>query len=293
MRKFMALALSCLFLVASLASCAVGLGDPDAINDYTPEVNTIDNGKGIFTFEEADGDTAILVKYSGRATKDDHVEIPAEFNGRPVVGIGPEVFHNLAAVVEVKIPETVTSIDSFAFSNCTELTSVTLPDGLLTIGFGAFRGCTKLETVNLGNSLVSIGDCAFESCPVLKNIQLPATLESIGFYAFAYDAALTEFAAPAALKEIGNLAFYNCSGLTSIKLSDTIENIGYHAFVLESTSMKAIIDMSSFSNEPDDEGKLGYVATYVANMPETEMEEETSGGDTSVDTDAPEEGTAA
>ena len=88
MRKFLALALSCILLVACLASCATGLGDPDAINDYTPEVKTITTDKGVFTFEEADGDTAILVGYNGRATKDDHVEIPTEFNGRPVVAIG-------------------------------------------------------------------------------------------------------------------------------------------------------------------------------------------------------------
>ncbi|MBQ9779847.1 MAG: leucine-rich repeat domain-containing protein [Clostridia bacterium] len=266
MRKFLALALSCILLVATLASCAVGLGDPDAINNYTPEVKTITTDKGVFTFEEAEGDTAILVGYNGRATKDDHVEIPTEFNGRPVVGIGNNVFYNLAAVVEVKIPATVTSIGDYAFANCTELTSVTLPDGLLSIGFATFTGCTKLETVNLGNSLVSIGDSAFKSCPVLKNIALPATLESIGEYAFAYDEALTEFAAPAALKDLGTLAFYNCTGLTSIKLSDTLENIGEYAFVTEKTTMKAIIDTTSYS-----EGSKA--AEYVAAMADTVIEE--------------------
>ena len=275
MRKFLALALSCILLVATLASCAAGLGDPDAINDYTPEVKTITTDKGVFTFEEADGDTAILVGYSGRATKDDHVEIPTEFNGRPVVGIGESVFYNLAAVVEVKIPETVTSIGKYAFANCTELVSITLPAGLLSIDFAAFNGCTKLETVDLGDSLVSIGDSAFKSCPVLKNIELPATLESIGEYAFAYDEALTEFAATAALKEIGTLAFYNCKGLTSIKLSDTLETIGDYAFVTESTTMKAIIDTTSYS-----EGSKA--AEYVAAMAETVTEEPTEAEDETV-----------
>lgn len=268
MRKFLAIALACILLVASLASCATGLGDPDAINDYTPEVKTITTDKGVFTFEEVAGDSAILVGYNGRATKDDHVEIPTEFNGRPVVGIGDEVFYNLAAVVEVKIPETVTSIGKYAFANCTELTSITLPAGLQTIDFAAFTGCTKLETVNLGNSLVSIGGSAFKSCPVLKNITLPATLETIGEYAFAYDVALTEFTAPAALKEIGTLAYYNCTGLTSIKLSDTIETFGEFVFVTEKTTMKAIIDTTSYS-----EGSKA--AEFVANMADTVVEEET------------------
>lgn len=268
MRKFLALALSCILLVASLASCATGLGDPDAINDYTPEVKTITTDKGVFTFEEADGDTAILVGYNGKATKDDHVEIPTEFNGRPVVAIGDNVFYNLAAVVEVKIPDTVTSIGDFAFAGCGELVSITLPDGLVSLGMGAFNGCSKLETVNVGSSLQSIGDFAFRACPVLKDIALPATLESIGEYAFAYDVALTEFAAPAALTEIGTLAFYNCTGLTSIKLSDTLEKIGDYAFVTESTTMKAIIDTTSYSEE-------SVAAEYVAAMADTVVEEET------------------
>lgn len=269
MRKFLALALSCILLVASLASCAVGLGDPDAINNYTPEVKTITTDKGVFTFEEAAGDTAILVGYNGRATKDDHVEIPAEFNGRPVVGIGDKVFYNLAAVVEVKIPDTVTSIGQFAFANCTELTEITLPAGLQTIGEAAFHGCTKLETVDLGDALVLIDDYAFMNCSVLTNITLPATLESIGMYAFAYDTALTSFEAPAALKKIDTLAYYNCTGLTSIKLSNTLETFGEFVFVTETTTMKAIIDTTSYAEDSK-------AAEYVANMADTVIEEDTS-----------------
>ena len=247
MRKFLALALSCVVLLASLASCAASMGDPNAINDYTPEVKTITTDKGVFTFEETTGDSAILVGYSGRATKDDHVEIPTHFNGRPVVAIGDSVFYNLAAVVEVKIPDTVTKIGTYAFANCTELTAITLPDGVQSIDFAAFTGCTKLETINVGTSLETIGGSAFKSCTALKNIQLPETLVSIGDYAFAYAESLPEFAATPALEYIGTLAFYNCTGLETIKLSDTLKTIGEHAFVTETTSLKAVIDTTTFN----------------------------------------------
>lgn len=266
MKKIVAVALAALMLICSLASCASNLGDPDAIGNYTPEVKTITTEKGVFTFEEAEGDTAILVNYNGKATKDDHVEIPTEFNGRPVVGIGPEVFYNLAAVVEVKIPDTVTYIDDYAFAGCTELTSITLPAGVLSIGAAAFAGCTKLETIELGNALVSIDEFAFRDCPVLVNIELPDTLETIGQGAFSYCTALTSFEAPAALKEIGTLAFYECEGLTSIRLSDTIEEIGEFAFVSETTTYKSIIDTTSYSED-------SVAAEYVAAMAETVTEE--------------------
>lgn len=281
MRKLLSLALACILLVASLASCAAGLGDPDAINNYTPEVKTITTDKGVFTFEEADGETAILVGYNGKATKDDHVEIPEKFNGRNVVAIGDNVFYNLAAVVEVKIPATVTSVGKFAFANCTELTAITLPAGLLSIGEGAFHGCTKLESVNVGTALETIESFAFMNCPVLKDFALPATLTSIGDFAFAYAKTLTAFAAPAALKEIGTLAFYNCTGLTSIKLSDALETIGDYAFVTEKTTMKAIIDTTSYSADSK-------AAQYVAAMADTVVEDETaeSGDETPAEPEA-------
>ena len=274
MKKLLAVALAALMLIGCLASCATNIGDPDAIGNYTPEVKTITTEKGVFTFEEAQGDAAILVGYNGKATKDDHVEIPTHFNGRPVVGIGKEVFYNLAAVVEVTIPETVTSIDDYAFAGCTELTTINLPAGTLTIGTAAFQGCTKLESINVGTALVSIGDYAFMSCPALSDIELPATLEKIGKYAFAYCAALPSFEAPEALTTIGTLAFYNCTGLTSIKLSDNITSIGDFAFVSEKTTFKSIIDMESFTTTPNEEGELGYVAKYVNAMADTEVEEE-------------------
>lgn len=272
MRKLLVLALSCILLVASLASCAAGLGDPDAINDYTPEVKTITTDTGVFTFEEAEGDTAILVGYNGKLTKDDHVKIPETFNDRPVVGIGDKVFYNLAAVVAVDIPATVTSIGEFAFAGCTELESVTLPDGMLSIGMAAFNGCTKLESVDLGNSLISIDKFAFRACPALVDIDLPATLETIGEGAFYNSTAITKFEAPAALKEIGTLAFYNCTGLTSIKLSDNLEKIGDYAFTTETTTMKAIIDTTSYSEGSN-------AAKYVADMADTIVEEDTGAAD--------------
>ena len=80
MKKYLAIAMAALLLVCSLASCAGGkTGD---IDDYTPEVDYLITDKGTFYFEEAEGETAILVNYVGKATAGDHVEIPATFGDR-------------------------------------------------------------------------------------------------------------------------------------------------------------------------------------------------------------------
>ena len=147
MKKIFALMMASALLVCSLASCAGSLGDPDAIGNYTPEVDYIVTEQGTFTFEEADGNTAVLVKYVGKATRDDCVVIPEEFNGRPVAAIGNEAFYNLAAVVAVTIPDSVTTIGKYAFAGCTNLESAQLPGKLEWMNDYWFTGCEKLKTI--------------------------------------------------------------------------------------------------------------------------------------------------
>lgn len=254
-----------------LASCANKKGDPDAINGYTPEVMTIKTDKGVFTFENGEGDTAILVSYAGKATSNDEVEIPALFNNRRVVEIGAGAFYHLASIVKVTIPETVQVIGDNAFAACTELPAITLPAGLTSISQSAFAGCTKLTTVNMSacTALKSIGDKAFWGCTMLESPALPASLESIGDAAFWGCKALKTLALPDSVKTLGTLAYYDCTGLESIRLTDSLETIGGYAFVLDGSTLKDKIDTSNLTNEK--------VLKYVADIKEpTVAETETS-----------------
>ncbi|MCQ2429408.1 MAG: leucine-rich repeat domain-containing protein [Clostridia bacterium] len=270
MRKIRVLSavLAAVLMTCLLASCTANIGDPDAINDYVPEVMTVTTDNGVFTFANGEGDTAILVKYSGKATTDDHVVIPEKFNDRKVVAIGDSAFYHLASIVEVKIPETVESIGAFAFAECTELPSITLPDAVETIGKCAFEGCTKLTEVKFPASLQTIGDFAFANCTALPSVTLPASLTTIGKAAFEYDTALTAIEIPASVTTIGPLCFYDCTGIESIKLTDNITEIGPFCFVTEKSTLKDKIDLTGLDPE-------GYVAKYVAAIaeptPETEV----------------------
>ena len=49
----------------------------------------------------------------------------------------------------MKIPETVTDINSNAFNGCTALESVVIPDSVISIGDQAFSGCTALADVKV------------------------------------------------------------------------------------------------------------------------------------------------
>ena len=66
------------------------------------------------------------------------------------------------------IPNSVTSIGSFAFYGCSGLTSVTIPNSVTSIGEDAFGYCTGLTSVTIGNLVTSIGEYAFYNCSGLK-----------------------------------------------------------------------------------------------------------------------------
>ena len=92
------------------------------------------------------------------------------------------------------LPDTITSIESYAFSGCTSLTSLTFNDetgplnfpvGLTSIGEGAFEGCTGLTTVTFPYGLETIGQYAFKNCTGLTcDLTIPTTVTSIGSQAF-------------------------------------------------------------------------------------------------------------
>lgn len=82
--------------------------------------------------------------------------------------------HNLylngSLVTDLKIPQTVTSICSYAFSGCTGLTSVTIPESVTKIGDYAFSGCSGLTSVTIPESVTSIGKSAFSGCSSLASV---------------------------------------------------------------------------------------------------------------------------
>ncbi len=276
MKKFLASALCAVLLLGVLASCASGGDTTEAMKNYEQEKDyLIDEAGNVFYFEEAEGDTAILTKYTGKATTNDRVTIPEMFGDRVVTAIGNEAFYNLAAVVEVNIPDTVTRIGSYAFSRCTELTTINLPAGVISIGKAAFYGCTKLETVNDAEhpltALETIGENAFRECAALKTINggaLPETLKVISDGAFWGCTSLTSVEFPLSVEEIGGLAYYNCTGLTSIKLHNNFEegSLGAHIFTTATSTLKDRIDLTGITNE--------YVLQYVAAIIEPAGSEE-------------------
>ena len=84
------------------------------------------------------------------------------------------------------IPESVTSIGSYAFRNCSSLTAINIPEGVTSIGDWAFRECSSLTSVTIPEGVRSIGNGAFCDCSSLTaitcNAITPPTVASLTFY---------------------------------------------------------------------------------------------------------------
>ena len=82
------------------------------------------------------------------------------------------------------VPDSVTSIISFAFAYCKNLKEVTISDSVTETYGAAFMYCTSLLKVKLSNNLTKIEMWDFYSCTSLREITIPDSVVEIGDSAF-------------------------------------------------------------------------------------------------------------
>ena len=115
----------------------------------------------------------------------------------------------------------------------TEITNLIIPNSVTSIGSYAFRGCSGLTSVTIGNSVTSIGYSAFSGCSGLTSVTIPNSVTSIGTSAFYGCSGLTSITIPNSVTSIGSYAFNGCSGLTSVTIGNSVTSIGSYAFDCE------------------------------------------------------------
>ena len=165
------------------------------------------DGDGIITFEDPEvkricvenwdtnGDSELSYSEAAAVT-----DIDMRFRGNA----------NIMSFIEFKYFTGITIVPESSFQGCSNLINITIPDRVTSIDKSAFLGCRGLASITLPNGITSIGEEAFESCISLSNIVLPSSLTTIGFGAFWICSNLTNITFPDVLSSIGNCAFDGC-----------------------------------------------------------------------------------
>ena len=197
--------------------------EPDTYNFAGNIVsNTYGNGKGVIVFEE--DLMEIWDSAFGQSKNLVQITIPDK-----VTSIGGSAFSNDGNLIDVIIPNGITSIGAYAFSN-TSITKFTIPDGVSIISDNVFWGCGSLIDIIIPDGITSIGRSAFGYCHNLGKIVIPTSVTSIGSMAFEECSNLIEIVIPYGILSIEPMAFDSCSNLVEITIPESVISIGCNIF---------------------------------------------------------------
>lgn len=82
-------------------------------------------------------------------------------------------------VTNVRIPNSVKTIEDNAFYGNAHLEQITIPDSVTYIGAGAFGNCTSLKSAVIGNGVKRLNQSTFSSCASLESVVIGDGIEYI------------------------------------------------------------------------------------------------------------------
>ena len=126
----------------------------------------------------------VLIKWLNERTT--HIDMNAIPNLKNVKIIKGEAFQGCKNLQSIIISDKVITIDDAikvtydkdsslhagVFDDCTSLSSVTIPNSVTSIGSYAFNRCTSLSSITIPNSVKNIGKFAFRRCKYLSSITI-------------------------------------------------------------------------------------------------------------------------
>lgn len=150
--------------------------------------------------------------------------------------IGSRAFFGCSGLIDVAIPDSVTSLGIRSFFGCTSLKTAVIGSGLDTVPAYTFYGCKQLAEVTFSHGVKTIDKYAFRGCESLSNLDLPEGLKTIGAYAFHGCNAIKRVHIPKSVTTIDNFAFRKDLANTSITLHSGISDLGQHVFYMNNAA---------------------------------------------------------
>ena len=119
-------------------------------------------------------------EYIGTAAR---ITVPASYKGKPVVELGPDAFGNNKTLLEVTLPDTITTIGARCFYQCSRLYKINIPTSCSKIG-GYALAATDVSEINIPAALKEPGLCWLLNSPVEKIVFEKEPSVFVGEYFF-------------------------------------------------------------------------------------------------------------
>ena len=215
----------------------------EAVDEETEEAETeyqsdlLENSDYAYIIENNE---VTIKKFKQKEGKEVAV-VPTTLSGYPVTKIASEAFLG-PGITRVRIPSSVTWIESNAFTSCYDLTKVYIPASVtvtksLVGSLGMFRWCTGLTSAGPTGSGANIEfgwtdtipEYAFSGHSDLKTITFPGSLKEIGQWAFR-DTSLSSVTIPDTVQKIGSTAFAKCTSLSKVNIPKSVTEMNGDIF---------------------------------------------------------------
>lgn len=141
-----------------------------------------------------------------------------------VSGIQNNLLDSVRNVIEVIIPNNITSLPNDVFNGCSNLERVVLPNGISSIGSRFCYDCPNLVELNLPDGLENIGAYFLYGCG-LDEVVFPYGLSTIGTRALL-GSNVSNVVIPKSVTSIGDYAFQDCRNLSYIEIPNSVKSIG-------------------------------------------------------------------
>lgn len=90
--------------------------------------------------------------------------------------------NGISSLTSVVLPSSLQTIGASAFQY-NGLVEIEIPESVTSIGSNCFTGCSALERITLPEGLTAIRNATFNNCSALKGITIPAKVTTIGYVA--------------------------------------------------------------------------------------------------------------